>query len=238
MNAWAALQTLVYDGWVIRFAEGYTRRANSVNPLYSSSIPIEKKLHFCENLYRSRNLPVVFKICPSVYPSQLDEKLSASGYQKDSLTSVQIVDLQAVHLQETPEAEIQEDLSNEWLENFCRMSAVSDVHRKTLQKILLNIVPSHCFVSLQSNDRVVACGLGVLQSGFVGLFDIVTDQNFRNLGYGRQVVMNILSWRIQKRARKGYLQVMLNNVPGSIYIQKLGSWSTINIGVVLSHKDD
>jgi len=222
LNAWAALQTLVYDGWVIRFAEGYTRRANSVNPLYSSSIPIEKKLHFCENLYRSRNLPVVFKICPSVYPSQLDEKLSASGYQKDSLTSVQIVDLQAVHLQETPEAEIQEDLSNEWLENFCRMSAVSDVHRKTLQKILLNIVPSHCFVSLQSNDRVVACGLGVLQSGYVGLFDIVTDPDFRNLGYGRHVVMNILAWGIQKKARKGYLQVMLDNAPALHLYSKIG----------------
>jgi len=64
LNAWAALQTMVYDGWIIRFAEGYTKRANSVNPLYTSSIPIEEKLHYCENLYRSRNLPVVCKICP------------------------------------------------------------------------------------------------------------------------------------------------------------------------------
>jgi len=222
LNAWAALQTMLYDGWVIRFAEGYTKRANSVNPLYSSSIDLEEKLHFCEQLYRNRNLPVVFKITPSVYPSNLDEKLGAMGYQKDSPTSVQTVDLDAVNLQETFEADCQEDLSNEWLENFSRMGAVSEVHRKSLQKILLNIIPSHCFVSLKSNDRVFACGLGVLQSGCVGLFDIVTHKDFRNLGYGQQVVKHILSWGKQNKARTGYLQVMLDNAPALHLYSKIG----------------
>ena len=35
VNAWPSLQTLL-DGWVLRFANGYTRRANSVNLLYPS----------------------------------------------------------------------------------------------------------------------------------------------------------------------------------------------------------
>ena len=222
LNAWASLQTLLYDGWILRFAEGYTKRANSVNPLYRSSIGIEEKLHFCEHLYRNKNLPVVFKISPSVYPSNLDAKLSASGYQKDSLTSVQIVNLDDLDLEETSETELQEDLSDEWLENFCKMSAVSEVHRNTLQKILLTIVPRRCFVSLKSNDRVVACGLGVLQSGYVGLFDIVTEKEFRNLGYGQQVVKNILAWGKQNKARKAYLQVMLDNASALHLYSKIG----------------
>jgi N-acetylglutamate synthase len=222
LNAWASLQTMLYDGWIIRFADGYTKRANSINPLYSSSIDIDEKLHFCEQLYRKKNLPVVFKITPSVYPSNLEERLCASGYQKDSPTSVQTVDLDAVNLQETSEAEYQDDLSNEWLENFSRMSMVSDAHKKTLQKILLNIIPSHRFVSLKSNDRVVACGLGVLQAGYVGLFDIVTEKDFRNLGYGQQVVKHILSWGKQNKARTGYLQVMLDNAPALHLYSKIG----------------
>jgi ribosomal protein S18 acetylase RimI-like enzyme len=222
LNAWASLQTVLYDGWIIRFANGYTKRANSVNPLYPSSMEVDEKLRFCENLYREKKLPVVFKMTSAVYPSNLDDKLCKNGYQKDSPTSVQTVDLEATNLQAPSETEIQDNLSNEWLENFCNMSAISELHRKTLQEILTNIVPYHCFVSLKSNDRVVACGLGVLQSGYVGLFDIVTDKEFRSRGYGQQVVKSILAWGKQKKAKQAYLQVMLDNTPALNLYSRIG----------------
>lgn len=34
MNAHPAIKTHVYDGWLLRFANGYTNRANSVNMIY------------------------------------------------------------------------------------------------------------------------------------------------------------------------------------------------------------
>src|ERR1051325_10972334 len=173
LNAWASLQTLLYDGWVIRFANGYTKRANSVNPLYSSNIDIGEKLSFCESLYREQSLPTVFKLTAAVHPHDLDDRLDKRGYKKDSPTSVQTVDLEISDLQVSSTAELQESLSDDWLWNFCAMSAVSDAHRNTLREILTNIIPRHCFVALTSNGRVVACGLGVLQSGYIGLFDIV-----------------------------------------------------------------
>lgn len=222
LNAWAAHQTVLYDGWIIRFANGYTKRANSVNPLYPSSLNVDEKLQFCENLYRERKLPVVFKMTSSVHPGNLDDILSERGYQKDSPTSVQTVDLEAINWQAAFEAEIQEHLSTEWLDNFCKMSAVPDPHRETLQKILLNIVPQHCFVSLRSDSRVVACGLGVLQSGYIGLFDIVTDKEFRNRGYGSTMVKSILAWGKHTGARQAYLQVMLNNAPALYLYSKIG----------------
>jgi N-acetylglutamate synthase len=222
LNAWPSLQTMLYDGWVIRFADGYTKRANSVNPLYFSSIDIAEKIHFCEKVYQQKNLPVVFKMTSSAYPADLDEKLHTNGYRIDSPTSVQAVDLGAANLQGTSQAELQDDLPDAWLENFCRMSAVPAMHTKTLQKILINIVPRRCFVSVKSNDRIIACGLGVLQTGYVGLFDIVTDKEFRNRGYGQQIVKSILDWGKQNNARVGYLQVMLNNGPALNLYSKIG----------------
>ena len=222
LNAWAALQTVLYDGWVIRFADGYTKRANSVNPLYSSSLDIDEKIRYCEPLYQKRGLPVVFKMTPCVYPVDLDEKLFASGYQKDSPTSVQTVDLDTVNFHKVFETNFQDELSDEWLENFCRMSVVTESNKKTLQKILVNIIPQHRFISIKSDNKMVACGLGVLQSGYVGLFDIVTDREFRNRGYGEQVVKSILFWGHQNNASRGYLQVVLDNVPALKLYSKIG----------------
>jgi N-acetylglutamate synthase len=211
-----------YDGWILRFADGYTKRANSVNPLYVSNIAVDEKIHFCESVYQKKNLPVVFKMTSSVYPLDLDGQLHTRGYQIDSATSVQTIDLNAVNFPGAAEAEFQDELPDAWLENYCRMNAVPIVHLKTLEKILVSIVPKHSFVSIKSNKRIVACGLGVLQSGYVGLFDIVTDTEFRSRGYGQQVVHSILNWSKQNQAHTGYLQVMLNNRPALNLYAKIG----------------
>jgi hypothetical protein len=45
MNAWPSIQTVLLDGWILRMSNGYTKRANSVNPLYSE--PVAKVGYFC-----------------------------------------------------------------------------------------------------------------------------------------------------------------------------------------------
>jgi len=222
LSAWPAHQTVFYDGWILRFADGYTKRANSVNPIYSSTINVDDKIRYCEKIYQEQNLPVVFKITSAVYPSDLDDILSVNGYQKDSPTSVQVMGLEAANTEVTQEIIFQENLSDEWLDNFCRMSTITESSRATLRQILNNIIPQHCFAILKSKDQVIACGLGVLQSGYIGLFDIVTDSGFRNHGYGQQLVKSILAWGKQNGAQKAYLQVMLNNAPALKLYSKIG----------------
>src|SRR5512136_30546 len=90
INAWPSLQTMLYDGWVLRFANGYTRRANSINPIYPSGGDVSEKIQTCEQLYRDRGLNVVFKMTSAVYPAGLDDVLASQGYAVDAQTSVQI----------------------------------------------------------------------------------------------------------------------------------------------------
>jgi ribosomal protein S18 acetylase RimI-like enzyme len=55
--------------------------------------------------------------------------------------------------------------------------------------------------------------MGVLQGQFVGLFDIVTDADFRRQGFGKQLMLSLLAWGKRNGAHTAYLQVMLNNEP-------------------------
>ena len=222
LNAWPALQTLQYDGWVLRFANGYTRRANSINPLYPSDLGVDEKLHFCEAFYRGRSLPVVFKITDQSLPAELDQYLDEVGYAKEAGTSVQTLDLGTFDQKPAANLIFWEDVQDEWLEAFCRMSPGVGAHTPTLRQMLLNILPRRCFAAVRVDGRIIACGLGVAQSGCVGIFDIVTDSAFRLRGFGRQVVSGLLTWGKANQADAAYLQVMLNNTPALNLYSTLG----------------
>ena len=72
LNALPAMQTQIYDGWVIRFADGYTKRANSISPIYTSNENVKKKISNCEQLYFARNDKAVYKVTPQANPINLD----------------------------------------------------------------------------------------------------------------------------------------------------------------------
>ena len=103
LNALPALETLYYDGWLLRFAPGaggYPRRANSIQLIYPSTLPLDEKIAYCEAQYAARGQKTVFKLTLAA-PDGLDAALTARGYVLDCTTSVQTLDLAAVDPQPT-----------------------------------------------------------------------------------------------------------------------------------------
>ena len=222
MNAWPAIQTLLYDGWVLRFANGYTKRANSIYPLYPSSANLSDKIAACEQLYRNRNQSTVFKMTSAVQPDGLDTALEQRGYQVDSPTSVRLLDLGQFEGAKSHRAAVSASLSESWLADCCQLSGIPAQHQATLRKILDSPRAETGFFSIREGGQTIACGMGAVQDKFVGLFDIVTDANHRNQGYGYQLVSDVLAWGKERGAHTAYLQVMLNNPPALRLYSKLG----------------
>jgi GNAT superfamily N-acetyltransferase len=220
MNAWPSLNSMQYDGWILRFSGGYTRRANSVNPLYPSSLPLPEKLDYCEELYQQAGIEISFKMTSSSLPDGLDEVLSKKGYIATGHTYFQTMDLS------TWEAPITVDLapalSGEWFEAVCRISGMETLNQTLARKILANILPQTVFASLKTDGQIVACGLGVLQNQKIGLFDIMTDANYRKRGFGQKIVEGIISWGRANQAKQAYLQVTQNNDPAIRLYERLG----------------
>lgn len=222
MNALPALHTLHADGWVLRFADGYTRRANAVYALYPPLGELDDLIRFCETAYGSQGLKTTFKMTAAVCPPDLDAILAARGYQTDARTSVQLLDLTAWAGRPTPEVILSETLNAEWLSGYCRMNAVDDRKRTTMERVLPTILPEHRFASIIADGQTIACGLGVLQDGWIGFFDITTDAAFRKRGHAYRLIESLLVWATQQGARRAYLQVMSNNPPALALYEKLG----------------
>jgi GNAT superfamily N-acetyltransferase len=211
------------DGWVLRFADGYTKRANSINPLYSTNASLGERIELCRRIYETRGLTPAFKMTPAVVPAWLDGLLAEADFQLCDHTSVQLLDFKKFPKQANQtNLHVATSLEDSWLNNCCRLNQIDDSNRAIFVRMLAKIIPSCFFISLQEKGETVACGLGVLERGYLGLFDIVVDAKLRGQGYGRALVLSLLHLGRENGAEHAYLQVRINNLPALSLYEKLG----------------
>ena len=182
LNAWPALQQVLYDGWVLRFSNGFTRRANSVTPLYPSVEPALAKVYYCENLYAREDRPAIFRLTTLGDASSLDRTLAERGYERQETARVlhrtlgpgivasgpgfSLVPLASFLATYTELTGLKGHLEGSGLDP---QTAVK-LHGSVLRAIRAETV----FGTLADAGRPVACGMAVVEGPLAGLFDIVT----------------------------------------------------------------
>jgi ribosomal protein S18 acetylase RimI-like enzyme len=211
MNAWPSIQTILYDGWIIRMAGGYTKRANSINLLYKSAINLEEKIDYCEKLYSQNNLPAIYKLVECDEHKIIDDKLAALNYEKLDITSVQICDNFKTPGKNFSGIIIDDNFTGEWIDGLIECNNIKSEYLETLKTMLKNTIGKKIIIAKKIHNEIIACGYGVIENGFVGIFDIVVKENRRGNGHGREIVQTILSEAGKAGIEKSYLQVVNNN---------------------------
>jgi N-acetylglutamate synthase len=223
LSAWPALQTMVYDGWILRFAEGYTKRSNSVNPLYASTLDLDEKIRACEEAYAAKGLPPIFKILDSDRQKPIDDRLGEFGYERIDETSVRGLGLDrfAPAPPREGKTEVEDAFSEAWIDEFCRCSR-NEEKKDIIARLLRNVIATRIVVRARLGAETVGCGYGALELGHVGIFDIVVKREMRARGFGEAIVRSILERGAALGARRAYLQVVVGNAPAERLYDKLG----------------
>jgi GNAT superfamily N-acetyltransferase len=212
-----ALRTDHYDGWLLRFADGYSRRANSVAPLFASTIDLDEKIRYCESAYARAGLPCIFKLTEASTPDGLDEALSSRGYRRDAETLVcthtigaDEASAERVKLFDTPEGD--------WLETRIRIDDGA-VDGEILGRLLAATPTPAVYVLIRDPGGVgVACARATLSGGVVGLYDLQVAPGHRRRGLATDLTRSRLWWASTQGASRAFLQVMENN-PGAQALQ-------------------
>jgi hypothetical protein len=80
VNVWPAVSTLLMEGWVVRFAHGYSGRANSASAVVPGARMSSALLDTIEKLYRDAGLKPSVRITP-LANAAVEPLLMQRGYR-------------------------------------------------------------------------------------------------------------------------------------------------------------
>ncbi len=214
-KGWPALESLDYDGWSLRFSEGLTKRANSITISDNKTSDLGRKLDYCESIYRTKNLPTIFKVLS--YHDEIENELEARGYLKKDESIVMALDLSRLDKKPMDGVTIDNKFSSRWVDHFIKHVSSAKHFDSTYRKIFHSIDGDIICASIEIDGQVVAFGYGYIHDNMLGLFDIYVCVEERGKGYGRKIVDALIMNSID-RAKKAYLQVVKdNNVAITLY---------------------
>lgn len=222
LNAWPSLKTLVYKGCLIRLSNGYTKRANSANPLYINKKEIKNIIKFSEKIFRSSELPSIFKIIDDVNYTEIDSVLQKLNYNKIDTTHVMLCDISGFNKPEDHLIQVDSYFSDEWLNTFLGINNIEDKYKMTTVKMLNNISVELLVVSIKVNNTIVACGYGACEDDHIGIYDIIVDKKYRHNGYGKRLISGLISKAREKSIKHAYLQVVASNKIANDIYRNLG----------------
>jgi ribosomal protein S18 acetylase RimI-like enzyme len=199
---------LLYDGWLLRLLPGKAKRARSVNAVYASTLPIERKVEYCERVYAERRLPAIFRITPFSQPPMLDAALESAGYARFDETSVEAAQIDP-GLADDPAVEPMDVPA--WVDAVGALRGSPAAHRASHRARLEATPLAMRALALRDAQGIVATGLTIVEDGHAGLFDIITREDARGRGHARRLVASLLRHGWQLGARRAYLQVQLDN---------------------------
>jgi predicted GNAT family acetyltransferase len=239
LHAWPAAEIVDLDGWRLRHAGGVTRRANSVWPNAAAGrLSLDEKIAAAEAFYAGHGQPAIFQISPAAQPAELDAILAARGYAHHAPTLVQTAALTEIfrrggaEMQRNAEEE-QEQASAHlsvsapprqdfavtlashfdpgWFELYCVGEEAPPMQAAVRQAILRRIDRPCAYVTLHRDGAPIAVALGVVEAGWLGIFNVVTLPAYRRQGAARALLAALAAWATDHGAIHAYLQVMARN---------------------------
>lgn len=221
-ETWPAIETWDYDGWQLRFARGYTKRANSITATQRGSRPLEIKISACVAAYEARHVAPVFRLPSTSDIRETDGALERHGYAKIDKTRIRVASLEAPLPPRGDDVNVARKLTDEWLNHQTAWNGLDAEQRAAFDAIAGGIRRPVAFALLWSGAVAVAAGLAVRQGELLCLHSIITAPTQRGRGFGRAITRGLMRWGQTHGATLAWLQVVKSNVPALHLYNALG----------------
>jgi ribosomal protein S18 acetylase RimI-like enzyme len=220
INAWPAFEVEVVEGWILRFAEGYSKRANAATPLVPGATLDRALIDHIAGSFAARGLDPCFRLTGIEAP-EADAALAAHGLQAFDPSLALVAEI-GDGFERDPSARIEPAAKPAWIEGAAAAYGGDKADHAKLGRILRLIRQTCGFATIELDGQPAAWGLAVAERGYVGLYDLVVAPDLQGLGIGRRLVTTLLAWGRAAGASRAYLQVRETNAVAAGLYASLG----------------
>ncbi|TCR67003.1 GNAT family N-acetyltransferase [Bosea sp. BK604] len=210
VNAWPSPSTLLIGDWVVRFASGYSGRANSASPLKPGAELDDATLAMIEELYRADGLPPSIRLTPLV-GEDTHKRVLARGYRLKDASFGLIADLDGAEPLIEPDLQIEARPSQDWIAGVSSHQVEAKRNEAQLAAIVEKVRLPAAFATFLLAGEPVAYGMSVAERGMAEIGSVIVDPNHRGHGLGRRMITGLMSWARLMDAHASYLQVDQTN---------------------------
>ena len=222
LNAGCAFQSILYDGWLLGYRPGPTKRLRSVNAFYRSTLPVEEKIAYCVAFYAAAKLAPLFRIVPFSDPPTLDGWLADHGWKLFDRTLVLQAELADLPDPAVADATVELVEPPAWEPLAAELLGIgADALHAYVERARAYPLPQ-AGALIRREGEVVACGLVRLEDAHAGLFAIHTAKPWRGRGLARAIVAALLAEARRRGAVRAYLQVTADNAPALTVYDRFG----------------
>jgi ribosomal protein S18 acetylase RimI-like enzyme len=94
---------------------------------------------------------------------------------------------------------------------YAELQHLDPVHTGALQQMMASIAPRHATAKIVENGEIIGFGLGVVDRGALGVFEVLTHPSARRRGIARHIMSALMAWGAASGAHETYLQVVATN---------------------------
>lgn len=226
VNFWPAKNYYFLNGWLLRFNEGVTGRANSVHTSNYFGSDLDQDLSIVEDAYRSVGLPSKFMVYDFSEPDRLGDRLVERGYIKavDRITDVMGIPLTNLELeagspQKSYVIKKYKIQPNAWE----RIIANTPKNRKVISHIFNRVkIPKRFLVAEDGRKEVGTLFVATDPSKTLYIAELYVSKDHRRKGVARRLMIEGLRWGQKQGAEIAWLQVLKTNKKAKRLYESMG----------------
>ncbi|MDB5592248.1 MAG: hypothetical protein JWR86_2773 [Enterovirga sp.] len=220
VNAWPSFEVELAEGWLLRFAEGYSKRANAASPILPGARLDAGLIEAILASFAERGVAPCFRLT-GIEDAGAEAALAAHGLVDYDPSLGMVAELgdelaldSSIRLEPAPKPA--------WVAAAADAYGGDKSNRDILGRIVRRIRQPAVFATLSLDEQDAAWGLAVTERGYVGLYDIVVAPDLRSLGLGRRLVTSLMAWGQRAGASRAYLQMREANAVADALYRSLG----------------